>query len=96
MIGSLIRRIVRHEGGSAAHPLVAPSELPVELWLLIAEFLEPKEKRKLIGVNRLFFELVMDELYTHLSLVSDDPSLFIHAMESLRYALQSSSRPRAY
>jgi hypothetical protein len=92
MKGSRIRNKVKHLGGSLVHlgatspPPIGP-ELPVELWLLIAEYLEPKEKRKLIGVNRLFYELAMDELYGHLSLVSDDPWLFIDTMETLRCVL---------
>jgi hypothetical protein len=98
MKGGFIRSKVRGlglGGHDLAHLGAAPRpngpDLPVELWLLITEYLEPKEKRKLIGVNRLFFELAMDELYGHLSLVSDDPWLFIDTMETLRYGVPGSS-----
>ncbi|EAU86666.2 hypothetical protein CC1G_07324 [Coprinopsis cinerea okayama7 len=59
-------------------------DLPVELWLQIAEFLKPEDKVRLLGVNRLFFELAMDQLYRNLSLVSSDIGVFIEAMNTLK------------
>ncbi|KAJ2933769.1 hypothetical protein H1R20_g3323, partial [Candolleomyces eurysporus] len=58
-------------------------ELPTELWLHIAEMLEPKERHKLIGLNRLFFETAMNERYRNLSLVSPDGANLVETMERL-------------
>ncbi|KAJ2933772.1 hypothetical protein H1R20_g3327, partial [Candolleomyces eurysporus] len=58
-------------------------DLSPELWLHIAEMLEPEERHKLIGLNRLFFELVMNERYRNLSLVSPDGYNLLETMERL-------------
>ena len=62
-------------------------ELPAELWLHIGEMLEPEERYKLIGLNRLFFEIVMNERYRNLRLVSPDGFNFVETMERLLYVL---------
>lgn len=46
--------------------------LPIELWLEIFSYLPRKSRRKAIGINRFFFELVLDELYEELRIVADD------------------------
>ncbi|KAF9476147.1 hypothetical protein BDN70DRAFT_863714 [Pholiota conissans] len=51
--------------------------LPPELWILIAEQLPPDDLLKLIGVNRLFFNLIMNELYGQLSFITADPHVFL-------------------
>lgn len=38
-------------------------ELPFEIWGEIHSYLTPDESKKLIGVNRYFFEAGMDEIY---------------------------------
>ncbi|KAJ2932618.1 hypothetical protein H1R20_g4478, partial [Candolleomyces eurysporus] len=58
-------------------------DLSAKLWLHIAEMLEPEERHKLIGLNRLFFELVMNERYRNLSLVSPDGYNLLETMERL-------------
>lgn len=47
--------------------------LPIELWLEILSYLPRKSRRKAIGINRFFFELILDELYKELRIVADDP-----------------------
>ncbi|TFK25837.1 hypothetical protein FA15DRAFT_616812 [Coprinopsis marcescibilis] len=62
----------------------AVQELPVELWLYISELLSPQERVKLLGVNRLFYELAMDALYEKLSLVSPDTGALLDVLDTLR------------
>jgi hypothetical protein len=83
----------RLPGSTAAPPGSACLPLPVEIWLLIAGNLNPDEKIMLMGVNRVFYELAMDERYCHLNLVSEDPWLFIDTMETLRCVLAGGFTP---
>jgi len=46
--------------------------LPLELWLEILSYLPQNSRRKIVGINRFFFELVLDELYEELHIVADD------------------------
>ena len=48
-------------------------ELPVEIWLHIVGFSPVDDRRKLVGVNRVFFELIMDELYGQLNFINSNP-----------------------
>ncbi|TFK35806.1 hypothetical protein BDQ12DRAFT_264165 [Crucibulum laeve] len=59
-------------------------ELPIELCLYIAEFIPKDDMRKLAGVNRAFYELVMDDLYHQLTFVYSNSWLFIFLLESLK------------
>lgn len=38
-------------------------DLPVELWLEILSYIPASHVRKLLGVNRFFTEMVLDEIY---------------------------------
>jgi len=58
--------------------------LPAELWLYIAEFVPPRERRRLVGVNRLFFNIIMNELYSQLSFITADPRVFSDKLRSLQ------------
>ncbi|TFK35794.1 hypothetical protein BDQ12DRAFT_263937 [Crucibulum laeve] len=58
--------------------------LPVELWLYIASFIPKGDLRKLAGLNRIFYELVMNDLYHELNLINPNPRLLIFLLESLR------------
>ncbi|RXW20490.1 hypothetical protein EST38_g5363 [Candolleomyces aberdarensis] len=73
------------DGASQTMPrtLKEGPDFPAELWLHIAGMLEPEERHKLIGLNRLCFELVMNERYRNLSLVSSDGYNLLETMERL-------------
>lgn len=58
--------------------------LPIELWFYIAEFIPPPDLPKLIGINRVFFTLIMNELYNHLSFISLDPRVFCDKLTELQ------------
>jgi len=60
-------------------------ELPVEIWLHIVGFIPADDRRKLVGVNRVFFELIMDELYGQLNFVNSNPWELIETLMSLQY-----------
>ena len=60
-------------------------ELPVEIWLHIVGFIQADDRRKLVGVNRVFFELIMDELYGQLNFVNSNPWELIETLMSLQY-----------
>jgi hypothetical protein len=57
--------------------------LPIELWLEILSYLPRKSRRKAIGINRFFFELISDELYEELRIVADD-SETLHRFSQLQ------------
>ncbi|KAJ3516430.1 hypothetical protein NLJ89_g1133 [Agrocybe chaxingu] len=61
-----------------------PITLPNELWLSIADLVPPRERPKLVGVNRLFFNMIMNELYGQLSFISADPRIFADKLRSLQ------------
>ena len=42
--------------------------LPLEVVLLITEFLSEKDFDNLIGLNKFFFSLVLDKRYAHVDL----------------------------
>ncbi|EDQ99692.1 uncharacterized protein LACBIDRAFT_295922 [Laccaria bicolor S238N-H82] len=60
------------------------TELPVEIWLHIVGFIPADDRRKLVGVNRVFFELIMDELYGQLNFVNSNPWELIETLMSLQ------------
>ncbi|KAG6848534.1 hypothetical protein H0H93_016244 [Arthromyces matolae] len=46
------------------------SDLPAELWYLVASNLQPRDIEKLLGLNRVFFDIVMDRRYNELNLAN--------------------------
>jgi len=58
--------------------------LPIELWFYIAEFIPARDLPKLIGVNKAFFNLIMNELYSQLSFISSDPRVFSDKLTALQ------------
>ena len=48
------------------------NDLPNELWQDIQQYIPRSQHRKLIGVNRFFFEQAMDSLYAEVRLIDDD------------------------
>ncbi|KDR72806.1 hypothetical protein GALMADRAFT_212831 [Galerina marginata CBS 339.88] len=73
---------------SPAPPTSAPAPglppLPLELWFHIAELVPPPDLPKLIGVHRVFFEMIMSELYSQLSFISADPRVVCEKLRSLQ------------
>lgn len=65
--------------------------LPVEVWFHIAEFIPPYDLPRLVGVNRLFFEVIMDQLYNQLSFISSDSRVFTEKVKALRRVLISNN-----
>jgi hypothetical protein len=59
--------------------------LPSELWMIIAELIGPVELHKLLGVNRVFFELAMDNRYREVNLIGSDPISLFRKVDSLQY-----------
>jgi hypothetical protein len=47
-------------------------DLPIELWLEILRYLPRSTLRKMMGVNRVLFELALDDLYSEVQLIADD------------------------
>jgi len=47
-------------------------DLPVELWLHILSNVPRSHLHNLLGVNRLLFELAMNDLYEEVRLISED------------------------
>ncbi|KIM44131.1 hypothetical protein M413DRAFT_25597 [Hebeloma cylindrosporum] len=47
-------------------------DLPVELWLEILSYLPKSALHKLIGINRLLFELALDDIYEEVRFITDD------------------------
>ncbi|KAJ7577431.1 hypothetical protein C8J56DRAFT_1031456 [Mycena floridula] len=52
------------------------TDLPVELWLHILSFLPPHFVKRLIGVNRVLFNLAQDDIYQEMRLGEDWQSEF--------------------
>lgn len=48
------------------------SDFPPELWTEIVSYLPRNVLRKMIGVNRLLFELALNDLYEEVRFTSDD------------------------
>jgi len=64
--------------------------LPIELWFYIAEFIPPSDLPKFIGISRVFFTLIMNELYSQLSFISSDPRVFSDKLTELQCVAQYS------
>lgn len=47
-------------------------DLPIELWLEILRYHPRSTLRKMMGVNRVLFELALDDLYSEVQLITDD------------------------
>ncbi|KAK7038976.1 hypothetical protein VNI00_010368 [Paramarasmius palmivorus] len=55
------------------------SQIPPEIWLRIAGYLSKEELLRMLGLNRVFFHLAMDEQYRELSLFElGSPELLTH------------------
>jgi hypothetical protein len=63
--------------------------LPLELWFLIADLLDPQDLYKLIGVNRTFFEMIMNEVYDHLSFITQEPRVFSEKLKALQSSVMA-------
>lgn len=63
--------------------------LPAELWMAIAEFIGTVELENLIGVNRIFFEIVMDNRYREMELIDADPISLFRKIDRLQYVFFS-------
>jgi hypothetical protein len=50
-------------------------DLPVELWLEILAYLPRSALHKMIGLNRLLFELALNDLYEEVRFIADDKSM---------------------
>jgi hypothetical protein len=61
--------------------------LPREVWIIIAGFIDPTELEKLNGVNRVFYEIVMDNRYREVGLVDSDPRRLFRKIDALKYVL---------
>ena len=61
--------------------------LPPELWMLIAEFMDPTELEELIGLNRVFFDIVMHNRYREVKLIASVPLILFRKIDALKYEL---------
>ncbi|XP_006462496.1 hypothetical protein AGABI2DRAFT_119352 [Agaricus bisporus var. bisporus H97] len=56
-------------------------ELPFEIWGEIHSYLTPDESKKLIGVNRYFFEAGMDEIYKEIRVYNVDDNRILQQLQ---------------
>lgn len=54
---------------------MASPDLPIELWIEILTYLPRTALHKMIGVNRLLFELALNDLYEEVRFISDDKEM---------------------
>jgi hypothetical protein len=59
--------------------------LPPELWRVIAEFIDPIELDRLIGVNRVFFEIVLENRYREVRFIDSDPLRLFRKIDVIKY-----------
>ncbi|KAF8063269.1 hypothetical protein FPV67DRAFT_1672299 [Lyophyllum atratum] len=59
-------------------------QLPPELWLMIAHHLQFEELEKLLGLNRIFYGLVMDHRYREVDILEAESSCFLRKVEALQ------------
>ncbi|KAF4622333.1 hypothetical protein D9613_009249 [Agrocybe pediades] len=64
-------------------------DLPTEIWLEILSYLPKGASRKLLGVNRVFFELALQNIYEELRLISGDRET-MKSLSQLRYGTTAS------
>jgi len=50
-------------------------DLPLELWLQILSYLPRKALHSMIGVNRMLFELALDEKYEEVRFIADNTEM---------------------
>ena len=50
--------------------------LPVELWPEILSYLPRSALHNMIGINRLLFELALDDLYEEIRFISNDTEMW--------------------
>jgi len=62
-------------------------DLPLELWLHIISFLPNGYTQRMIGINRMLFELGLDEKYREVRFISDSPYV-VNTFKQLRYVIQ--------
>jgi hypothetical protein len=62
-------------------------DLPLELWLHVISFLPNGYIRKMIGINRILFEMALDEIYREVRFISDSRNM-ISTFKKLRYVIQ--------
>jgi hypothetical protein len=55
--------------------------------MVVAELIDPAELEKLIGVNRAFFDIVMDNRYREVKLIDLDPVDLFRKVDALKYVL---------
>lgn len=61
--------------------------LPPELWIAIAELIDPADLGKLLGLNRFFYNLVLDMRYRELRLLELYPYQFLKKIDYLKWVL---------
>ncbi|KAF5319465.1 hypothetical protein D9619_008773 [Psilocybe cf. subviscida] len=66
--------LLRREFSSPAYSMPTP-DLPIELWLKILTYLPRSALHKMIGLNRLLFELALNDLYEEVRFISDDKNM---------------------
>ncbi|KAJ2933773.1 hypothetical protein H1R20_g3324, partial [Candolleomyces eurysporus] len=65
--------------------------LPNEIWLKIASELSPADTKRMFSLNKLFYNLYMDEQYGSLRLVSTDGAELAKIMERLQVCVRGDS-----
>lgn len=59
------------------------NDLPLEVWLQIIPLISPSDIHKLVGVSRVLFEYVMDDIYRKVMFIPSD-----HSEANLKTLLQ--------
>ena len=58
--------------------------LPPEVWMIIAEFIDPLDLETLTGVSHVFYEIVMDKRYREFKLIESDVLQFFRKIDRLK------------
>lgn len=64
--------------------LTNASDLPPEIWCHIGQFILPADRPNLALVNRTLYGIVASDLYSHVEVISRNPTTFVHAFQALK------------
>lgn len=60
------------------------SDLPLEVWCNIGQYVLPADRPNLALVNRTLYGIVVSDLFTHVEVVSRNPTPFVYAFQTLK------------
>lgn len=60
------------------------SDLPLEVWCNIGQYVLPADRPNLALVNSTLYGIVISDLFTHVEVVSRNPTPFVYAFQTLK------------